>query len=386
MKPMQFLTRARCGVFYAALLAAAVSPVVAAPLPKTPGATLIVPYFEVDLDAPDGRSTLVSVGNAGEPVVARATLWSDHGYPVYAWDIYLGENALATYNLRDIVAYGTVAPTRAPAGFGGCGDAVATPAISPAGLLTLQKQLTGQDLGGNLCASVPRMDPTLATGSLTIDTVTRCGSSLYPNDGGYLTGSHLVASPRQVLWGDFTYVDPAENFAQGFEAPALGIASSAIQPTFGDWAADPAVARQALNDDFACSRQRYLEGGPFAAKTSFFVYTPPPQTAELQRCDRSASPGGGKTWAFSIKDEDGRNVSFGLLDYPYRTSGRVEAEADLAITSGSGYVALVTYYDYHFPGVPLPTEPFQHLLFGAIQASGRFAVGTAGNAMGFDCH
>ena len=369
----------------AALLVFAGPPATARPLPKTPGATLIVPYFEVDLDEADGRSTLVTVGNAGEPVVARATLWSDHGYPVYAWDLYLGENALATYNLRDIVAYGTVAPTRAPAGFGGCGDPVATPAIAPGELAILQKQLTGQDLGGNLCASVPRADGSLATGSLTIDAVTRCGSSRYPNDGGYFTGSHLVASPRQVLWGDFTLVDPAENFAQGFEAPALGIVANGLEAKFGGWAADPAVARQALNDDFDCSRQRYLQGGPFAAETSFFVYTPPPQIAELQRCDVSASPGGGRTWVFSIKDEEGGDVSFGLLDHSYRTSGRVEADTDLALASGSGYVSLVTYYDSHFPGVPLPVEPFQHLLFGSIQASGRFAVGVAGNAMGFDC-
>lgn len=369
----------------AALLAAAFSPVLASPLSKGPGATLIVPYFEVDLDAPDGRSTLVSVGNAGDPVVARATLWSDHGYPVYAWDIYLGKNALATYNLRDIVAYGTVTPTRAPAGFGGCGDPVTTPAISPADLLLLQKQLTGQDLGGGLCASVPREDPTLATGSLTIDAVTRCGSSRYPNDGGYFTGSQALASPRQVLWGDFTFVDPAENFAQGFEAPTLRTILTVGHPTFGGWTADPALAREALNGDFACSRQRYLQGGPFAAKTSFFVYTPPPQLAELQRCDISASPGGNLNWSFAIYDEDGRSTSFSPLEHSYRTSGRVEAGTDLQLTGGSGYVQLVTYYDWHFPGVPLPTDPIQHLLFGAIQASGRFAVGMSGNAMGADC-
>ncbi len=381
MRSSSFLTF----VAGAALLATSSLPAAATPLQKTPGATLIVPYFEVDLDAPDGRSTLVSVGNAGDPVVARATLWSDHGYPVYAWDIYLGKNALATYNLRDIVSYGNVAPTRAPAGFGGCGDPVATPAISPADLLLLQKQLTGQDLGGGLCASVPRADTTLATGSLTIDTVTRCGSSRFPNEGGYFTGSNLVASPRQVLWGDFTLVDPAENFAQGFEAPALRTILTVGRPIFADWAADPAVAREALNADFDCSRQRYLQGGPFAAKTSFFVYTPPPQYAELRECGDSAIQGGPKTWSFGIYDEEGERTSFGVRDYPYRTSGRVDADSDLLLTSGSGYVGLVTYHDYHFPGVPIPPDPIQHLLFGTIQASGRFAVGITGNAMGSDC-
>lgn len=355
----------------------------AAPLSKIPGATVIYPYFEVDLDAPDGRSTLISVGNLGsEPVVAHATIWSDRGVPVYAWDLYLGKDALVTYNLRDILAYGNVAPTSAPASFGNCGSPVATPALVGNDLLLLQKKLTGQNLGSNNCASDPRADNTLATGSVTIDTVKDCRSGLnqlYPTSAGYFSGDNPRASTRKGLWGDFTLVDPAENFAQGYEAYALGLASNPANSRFGDWESHPAVAREALNRNWDCGRMRFLQGGPFDARTSLFVYTPPPQGPEDNEC--TLGLGSLRRWDFLIFDEEGQMKTLERENRHYRTSGRLEIGTDLPTSQTSGFVELTTYVSGDWGGVPTPDEPVQHLLLGAIQASGRFAVGTAGDAL-----
>ena len=356
------------------------TPTFAAPLAKTPGATLIVPYFEVDLDAADGRSTLISVGNAGDRVIARATLWSDWGVPVYAWDIYLGENAVATYNLRDILVHGRVAPTRAPALFGNCGDPVFTPALSAADLALLQKKLTGQNLGGGQCASAPRDDASLATGSLTIDTVTECragASRLYPNDASYFYGSRALASPRKVLWGDFTLVDPAENFATGFEAIALGLAENVSSTRFGDWRGNPGIAREALDNPEDCSRIRFLQGGPFAARTSLFVYTPPPQFSNTAECDIGVL--GPTVWDFYSFTEDGLLQGFKRMPRGPGLSGRIEVGPTLGVVGAAGYLEVVTYESGDWGGVPEPGQPIQHLLLGAIQASGRFAVSQSGN-------
>src|ERR1700732_1688021 len=59
-------------------------------LGNQPAATLLVPYFEVDLANPKGRTTLVSVNNAApRPTLARMVLWTDWGVPPLAFDIYL---------------------------------------------------------------------------------------------------------------------------------------------------------------------------------------------------------------------------------------------------------------------------------------------------------
>src|SRR3954451_4946983 len=56
-----------------------------------PAATLLLPYFEVDLDpAGTGQTTIFTVTNFFyRPQVAHVTLWTDHGYPVMALNLYL---------------------------------------------------------------------------------------------------------------------------------------------------------------------------------------------------------------------------------------------------------------------------------------------------------
>src|SRR6202158_4402924 len=106
-------------------------------LGNQPAATLLVPYFEVDLGHPAGRTTLVSVNNAGpRPVLARMVLWTDWGVPTLAFDIYLTGYDVQTLNLRDVF-HGNlpstgpdVSPTgplsQSGPGFPGCSGSTAT--------------------------------------------------------------------------------------------------------------------------------------------------------------------------------------------------------------------------------------------------------------------
>ncbi|HEV2844885.1 MAG TPA: hypothetical protein VG477_08575, partial [Thermoanaerobaculia bacterium] len=68
-----------------------------------PAATLLIPYFEVDLSDSSGMTTLVSVNNASmKPSLARVVLWTDWGVPTLAFDLYLTGYDVQTLNLRDL--------------------------------------------------------------------------------------------------------------------------------------------------------------------------------------------------------------------------------------------------------------------------------------------
>ncbi|MGV3519001.1 hypothetical protein, partial [Luteitalea sp.] len=94
-----------------------------------PGATLLLPYFEVDLANPAGATTLFSINNASATaVLGHVTVWSDLGVPVFAFNVYLTGYDVQTVNLRDIFS-GTV-PRTASAGQD------PTNTISPRGVLS----------------------------------------------------------------------------------------------------------------------------------------------------------------------------------------------------------------------------------------------------------
>ncbi len=93
-----------------------------------PAATLLIPYFEVDLSRPDGATTLISINNASsKPALARVVMWTDWGVPTLAFDVYLTGYDIQSLNLRDLFAgslaghrtvrepAGARCPTRTPA-------------------------------------------------------------------------------------------------------------------------------------------------------------------------------------------------------------------------------------------------------------------------------
>jgi hypothetical protein len=140
---------------------------------------------------------------------------------------------------------------------------------------------------GNRCSGFDFPD-TIARGYVTVDTTTQCSLD-FPSSPGYFTG---VASFQNVLWGDYFYVNSAENFAQGetlvhIEACTpgngyrgyVGTGTSGVNTCpfiagdytfYGRYVAGLGTdQREALSTMFAF---RYLNGGAFTGGTSAIVW------------------------------------------------------------------------------------------------------------------
>src|SRR5512142_2274089 len=81
-------------------------------LEDQPAATLLLPFFEVDLANPNGTTTLFSVNNASATaILAHVVVWSDLSVPVLDFNIYLTGYDVQTINLRDIIMLGRLPQT-----------------------------------------------------------------------------------------------------------------------------------------------------------------------------------------------------------------------------------------------------------------------------------
>src|SRR6476659_2952750 len=68
-----------------------------------PAATLLLPYFEVDLNSQNGVQTLFSINNASaSAAVAHVTVWTDWSIPTLDFDVYLTGCDVQTINVRDL--------------------------------------------------------------------------------------------------------------------------------------------------------------------------------------------------------------------------------------------------------------------------------------------
>ena len=205
-------------------------------LGPTPGSTLLIPYFEVDLANPFGVTTLFSVNNAGiDETLARVVLWTDWGAPTLAFDVYLRANQVQTINVRQLFD-GTVPSTGAEADLSAypfC-DALPpfhnNPVLSPASRTQLAADHTGQQ--GPIfsdCTGEPTND-NIARGYITVDVVDECSGLEDADEGGpvftpadpfdfpyFADGgdSEGIAIIDNRLWGDVTFVDFDGNAARG---------------------------------------------------------------------------------------------------------------------------------------------------------------------------
>src|SRR5215203_6397365 len=74
-----------------------------------PAATLLLPYFEVDLVNGNGINTLFSINNASATaVLAHVTVWSDQSVPVLDFDVYLTGFDVTTINLNELLQNGNL--------------------------------------------------------------------------------------------------------------------------------------------------------------------------------------------------------------------------------------------------------------------------------------
>jgi hypothetical protein len=242
-----------------AVLAAPAHAQLADPAADTPAATLLLPYFEVDLENPAGANTLFSINNASATaVMAHVTLWSQMHVPVHSFSVYLTGYDMQTINVRNVLDGGL--PRTASAGqdqsdtnsaldgisnkgplsqdinFASCNGTLPYVTLPQSTVDHIRASLTGQPsaLAGNQCASVP--DGTrVARGYITVDTTTQCFAGT-PRDAGYFAG---VISYQNVLWGDVTYINHIGGADAGDSSPLVHVRASNASSIHTNYPADP---------------------------------------------------------------------------------------------------------------------------------------------------
>jgi hypothetical protein len=383
-----------------------------------PAATLLLPYFEVDLADAKGRgvTTRLAINNASDGVVlAFVTLWSEWWVPVLGFNVYLTGYDVETIDLRRVIADG-VLPSTGPASalsslgqfsagphttFGG--TCSAAPGVAPNyGTLSaafrqvVQQSLTGQPRASDgLCAAAPGR-PGVARGFVTVDVVRECAQA-FPSDAGYFVdGGAGIATNDNVLWGDYAIVDPANNFAQGFtlvhlEAhfASLGVVDGSCDTvdrsptTFYCGLRNPPGFAQAGEDNReglpSVFATRYVAGGAFDGGTDLLVWRdkngvgpgvpracddPPPALTQAQLVvfDEQENP------VVQIPGPVGEPPSIDI-PFPYGAS-RARVGADITVEAPFGWL----YLNLN-DGNPAQEYFRQAFVSTVMSARGRFSVG-----------
>jgi hypothetical protein len=229
-----------------------------------PAATLLLPYFEVDLDDPSGVDTFFSVNNALEQsVLTHVVVWTDMSVEALDFNVYLTGYDVQTVGLGLILRNGVLPRTATSAisprgpysgphpSYAGCTGVLpyGNPALDADFLTHLQSILTGgpSAIYGGRCGGFDHGDA-IARGYVTVDVVADC-TLLTPCDPGYfvstpeITPEDLVGRWDNAIWGDWYLIDYASNFAQGDTlvhvealAPASpGSGPAPVPPGFGEW-------------------------------------------------------------------------------------------------------------------------------------------------------
>jgi hypothetical protein len=380
-----------------------------------PAATLLLPYFEVSLDGPVGwgKHTLFSINNASaSAAVAHVTLWTDESIPTLDFDVYLTGYDVQTINLYDIFHFGnlprtadagadtggTISPKgplsqdiNFPGSSGPCVAAYTNPVLDATRLSNLQAAHTGHNApayGGCLGANY---GDNIARGYVTVDSVTQC-NLLFPSSATYFSGG--IADTRNILWGDYFYVNEAQNFAQG--DPLVHIEASPTPGTitphtfYGRYdAAAGTDQREALPTTMAA---RYVNGGVFDGGTTHIIWREGGDQASAQ--SYSCTQQGPPQWypltlsQVGVFDETeqvvtGENCPSGF-DCGITTSipneaQRVKIGEDVVTPFDFGWV----YYNLQRPTQLLPAyqDPYAQMwLSTEMDANGRFSVGFSGVA------
>jgi hypothetical protein len=258
-----------------------------------PAATLLLPYFEVDLDDPLGETTLFTVTNVSPgDQIARVTLWTDYAYPVITFNVYLTGYDVQAINLYDLLARGVIASsdgtgTRVTArgddstrnagiDLSACRNLRGT--LDPVQITRMRHAFTLGSVPAfgyrSACNTVGNVHDN-ATGYATIDVVRSCSNNI-PTDYGYFTEDLAYDN---VLIGDYQQVNSIQASAQGSTMVHIraipdggtSITPSPFQRTFYSRYQGGAILdrRQPLPATFAA---RWIEGGPGSFQTSYKIW------------------------------------------------------------------------------------------------------------------
>jgi hypothetical protein len=369
---------------------------------NVPAATLMLPYFEVDLDNSQGVTTLFSINNsAAEAVLTKVVVWSDQSVPVLNFNIYLTGYDVETINMRDVLVLGNIPRTASdgqdpfddvsPQGplsqdinFASCTNfPYPNPVISNSFRDHLQAWLTGNESPAthNCAGSKHPGEPRIARGYITIDTVNAC-NIFFPGDwatyGPFLTD-------QNVLWGDWFMVNPGQNFAQGDMLVHIESCASCFVPgdhtfygRYNDATADD--GREPLPTTWA---GRYLNGGPFNGGTSMIIWREGDASTAAYSCALQGPP----SWypldtkQVLIFDEQEEPVLVescpgSCPDPPnpmVNEAQRIDVADDLLSPFNFGWVYLNLQHTQLIP--EYADEAAQSWVITVMEAAGRYSVG-----------
>jgi hypothetical protein len=271
-----------------------------------PAATLLLPYFEVDLASRTGENTIFTITNVSDvEQVAHITLWTDYSFPVIDFNVFLTGYDVQSISLYDIIALGLIAPNQGT-GFedpgshlGAFSSDEANPLVDEETCVSLpmdvgdvyRARMQNAFVNGTLpafgsdvaCSGIGSTGHPngAAIGYATIDVASVCGTQL-PSDPGYFTAGGEALFDN-VLIGDYQQINSGQNFAQGnplvhiraipeggvpgdgtvtnFERTFYGRYQPALNPT--------ADRRQPLPSRFAA---RWINGGTGSFETFYKIW------------------------------------------------------------------------------------------------------------------
>ena len=395
-----------------------------------PAATLLLPYFEVDLTdypstVPPGITTLFSLNNASDaPALAHVTFWTDLSVPTLDFNVFLTGWDVVTINLRDVFKNGIVPvtshintaisprgvfslTTNPVSGVGpgstSCDGNFPLPPVPPILLQHIRAAHTGKAsplVFSGLCSGIDHddVDPNggpieIARGYITIDVVNFCTLD-FPGDVGYwISGGLGTGSNVNQLWGDFFFVNAQQGFAQGENLVHIEADNSlgAANYTFYRRYSGGPDQREGLGSTFAV---RYIDGGAFAGGTDIIVWRDSKTIVAPFSCNLTApSPFPLAHNQIVIFDEaENPEVPEAspfspaipgdvLLPFPWETTRTPINGPDLPVANPFGWLYL--NLNNNVVGSLVPFEPLmQNWVMVLMEADGQFSIGY--DAMPFD--
>jgi hypothetical protein len=347
-------------------------------------------------------TTLFSVNNASATaVLAHVTLWTDLSVPTLDFNVYLTGYDVQTFNLRDLFTTGGVpqtasdgqdpADTISPQGpfsqdinFASCSDQFPLPSLPPVLLDHIRAAHTGDGspvVFGGLCSGFDHGD-NVARGYITIDTVNSC-SLQFPGSVGYF---EATTTNQNVLLGDYFYLNPTENFAQGETMVHIEASTTlgAGNYTFYRKFSNGLDFREGLDNIFFV---RFLNGGAFDGGTSLIAWRDSKRSISPFSCaldypspfplsqnqivifDEQEEPSLPQTSPFS-PPLPGDNV----IPFPLEANRVLVGGPDFPVPYSFGWLYL--NMNSTVAGSQVPFEPLmQNWVTAVMDANGRFSVG-----------
>ena len=365
----------------------------------SPSATLLMPFFQVDLGNANGWTTVMSINNASATaVLAHVTVWSDMAVPVLAFNVYLTGYDVQVIDMRTIMSatlprtasdgqdpQDTISPQgnfSQDINFASC-QGVLPPPVLPAGYAPhIQNSLTGQySAFFNGCSGKAYGD-NIARGYVTVDTVNNCTLRV-PGDIGYFySGGVGDATNQNVLWGDFYYINSTNNLARGnslihvhADATAAETIASGDYTFYGSrigWSA--ADNRQPLATTYVT---RYLNNVLFfPSGTELLVWRDPKTRQQPFNCGTNPAwyPLGQEV--IVAFDESEHNTQVNTIPFPLATQNVAIGNAILPLSNTRGWLVLDlnTTATGQTPGLN-DTTVAQALVTTAFNNFGHYSVG-----------